>query len=89
MLAAFLLFRSFVAVQFRVYDVTTDYVIGVRPAFLLLVLIQIWPIPADHRRILMFLWLARTGVILWIMLAYAIEVLVLPSRPGRDNSGRA
>jgi hypothetical protein len=70
MLAAFMLFGSFAAVQFRIYDITTDYAIGMGAAFLLLVLIQIWPIPANHRRILMMLWLVRTGVTLGVMLAY-------------------
>lgn len=73
MVAGFSAFGSFAAVQFRIYDFTTDYAIGVLTALVLLVMILWWPIPAAHRRVLMLLWLVRTGVALGLMLAYEAQ----------------
>jgi hypothetical protein len=70
MAAGFAIFGTFSAVQFRIYDITMDYASGVAAAFGLLALIFLWPIPAAHRRVLILLWLARTGVTLGLMLAY-------------------
>ena len=70
MVAGFVMFGSFAAARFRIYDMTTDYATGVIAAFVLLALIFFWPAPAAHRRVLFFLWLLRLGVTLGAMLAY-------------------
>ena len=70
MIGGFALFGSFAAAQFRIYDFIDDYASGVIAALVLLALIYLWPVPAAHRRILMLLWLVRTGVTLGVMLAY-------------------
>lgn len=70
MIAAFMLFGKFAAVQFRIYDISGDYLSGVIAALLLLALIPFWPIPAAHRVVLSLLWLVRIGVTLGVMLAY-------------------
>ncbi len=70
MIGAFVLFGTFAAAQFRIYDFTGDYASGVIAALVLLALIYFWPVPAAHRRVLMMLWLVRTGVTLGVMLAF-------------------
>jgi hypothetical protein len=70
MVVAFMFFGSFAAVQFRIYDMTQDYINGLVAALLLLALIHFWPVPTAHRRVLALLWLVRTGVTLGVMLAY-------------------
>ncbi len=70
MIAAFVLFGNFAAVQFRIYNMTEDYASGVIAALLLLASIQFWPIPAAHRVVLILLWLVRVGVTLGVMLAF-------------------
>ena len=70
MIAGFVMFGTFAAEQFRIYNMNLDYGIGVITALVLLALIYFWPLPAAHRRILMLLWLVRTGVTLGVMLAY-------------------
>ena len=70
MAVGFTVFGTFSAVQFRIYDFTTDYAVGVLTALVLLFLIIFWPIPNAHRRVLILLWLIRTGVTLGLMLAY-------------------
>ena len=70
MIAGFVMFASFAAARFRIYDMTTDYATGVIAAFVLLALIYFWPVPAAHRRVLFFLWLLRLGVTLGAMLPY-------------------
>jgi hypothetical protein len=70
MIAGFAMFGSFAAAQFRIYDMFADYRAGVVTALALLLLINFWPIPAAHRRILVLLWLVRIGVTLGVMLAF-------------------
>ena len=70
MIAGFVMFASFAAARFRIYDMTTDYAAGVVAAFVLLALIYFWPVPAAHRRVLFLLWLLRLGVTLGAMLPY-------------------
>ena len=70
MIVGFGMFGSFAAARFRIHDMATDYTTGVIAALVLLVLINFWPVPAAHRRILMFLWLVRIGVTLGVMLPY-------------------
>jgi hypothetical protein len=70
MIAGFAMFGAFAAVQFKIYDMGADYRDGVITALVLLVLINTWPIPSAHRRILMLLWLVRIGVTLGVMLAF-------------------
>ena len=70
MVAGFVMFGSFAAARFRIYDMTTDYAAGVIAAFVLLALIYFWPVPAAHRRVLFLLWLLRVGVTLGAMLPY-------------------
>lgn len=70
MLAGFGLFGAFAAARFRIYDMASDYAVGVIAAFVLLALIYFWPVPAAHRRALFFLWLLRLGVTLGAMLPY-------------------
>jgi hypothetical protein len=70
MVAGFVMFGSFAAVRFRIYDMTTDYAAGVIAGFALLALIFFWPVPAAHRRALFPLWLLRVGVTLGAMLPY-------------------
>ncbi len=52
------------------HDMTTDYAAGVITALVLLALIYFWPVPAAHRRVLVLLWLMRTGVTPRIMLVF-------------------
>ena len=68
MVAGFVMFGSFAAARFRIYDMTTDYAAGVIAAFVLLAFIYFWPVPAAHRRVLFLLWLLRLGVTLGAML---------------------
>jgi len=70
MLAGFGMFGTFAAARFRIYDMTTDYAAGVITALVLLALIYFWPVPAAHRRVLVLLWLVRTGVTPRIMLVF-------------------
>jgi hypothetical protein len=70
MIAGYVLFGKFAAVQFRIYDVAADYASGMAAALALLALIQFWPIPTAHRSVLSLLWLVRIGVTLGVMLAY-------------------
>ncbi len=69
----FLGYNSFGAVaasNFHIHDLAEDYSEGVAVALLLLMLIQFWPIPAEHRRALTLLWLIRMGVALGMMIAF-------------------
>jgi len=76
MLAAFTAFGVTAAAQFRVFDVTADYIAGVATALLLLGSIHFRPIPAEHRKALSLLWLLRTGVTLGLMLAFESVYLI-------------
>jgi hypothetical protein len=58
------------AIQFRITDVDADLIEGLVVAMALLVSIQLWPIPSQHRRALTMLWLIRIGVALGVMLLY-------------------
>ena len=73
MIAGFVVFGTIAAAQFRIYNIQADYAAGVVTALVLLALIYFWPAPAAHRRILMLLWLVRTGVTLGVMLAYEAQ----------------
>ena len=64
------LFGARSAAHFRIVDVGGDYFEGVVVALLLLALIQFWPVPAAHRRVLTLLWVIRIGVTLGMMLAF-------------------
>ena len=70
MIGGFVLFGTFAAAQFRIHNFAEDYTSGVIAALVLLALIYFWPVPAAHRRVLMLLWLVRTGVTLGVMLAF-------------------
>ncbi|MCZ6771465.1 MAG: hypothetical protein O7G83_05705, partial [Proteobacteria bacterium] len=70
MIVGFVMFGTFAAAQFRIYDMTTDYAAGVIAGLVLLVLTFFWPVPAAHRRALLLLWLLRVGVTLGAMLPY-------------------
>jgi len=76
MLAAFTAFGVTAAAQFRVFDVTADYLTGVATALLLLGSIHFWPVPAEHRKALSLLWMVRTGVTLGLMLAFESVYLI-------------
>ncbi len=51
-------------------DVITDYLIGMIWAIFLGVSILVWPIPYNHKRILIVLWVARVFVALGFMLVF-------------------
>ena len=70
MIGGFVLFGTFAAAQFRIYNFAEDYASGVIAALVLLALIYFWPVPTAHRRVLMLLWLVRTGVTLGVMLTF-------------------
>ncbi len=70
MAAGYVMFGSFAAARFRIYDMTSDYAAEVITALALLALIYFWPVPAAHRRVLVLLWLVRTGVTLGVMLVF-------------------
>ncbi len=70
MIAGFVMFGTFAAAQFRIYNLQVDYAAGVGMALALLALIYFWPVPAAHRRVLLLLWLVRTGATLRIMLVF-------------------
>ena len=58
------------ALQFKIIDLEADVIEGLITAALLLLSIQLWPIPETHRRALSLLWLIRIGVALGFMLPY-------------------
>lgn len=70
MVVCYNLFAGWAAAHFRIYDVAGDYTDGVIAAVLLLALIQVWPVPAAHRRVLSLLWLVRIGITLGVMIAF-------------------
>ena len=87
MVVCYNVFARWAAAHFRIYDVPADYLAGVVTAVLLLALIQIWPIPAAHRRALSLLWLVRIGVTLGVMLAF--EAIYRGDMPGYYLDGLA
>jgi len=58
------------AAQFRIQDVIQDYGTALAWAVGLLASIFLWPIPKQHRMILVLLWLVRCGMTLGVMLPY-------------------
>lgn len=58
------------AAQFRIVDLEADVFEGLIASFLILLSIQFWPVPGQHRRALSLLWLIRIGVTLGFMLPY-------------------
>lgn len=87
MVLGYSMFGSLSAAHFRIHDVAADYFEGVVTALVLLMLIQFWPIPVAHRRILTLLWVIRIGVTLGMMLAF--EAIYRGDMPGYYLAGKA
>jgi hypothetical protein len=51
-------------------DVVVDYAQGIGWAFALLLSILVWPVPAAHKRMLVWAWIVRCFVALVVMLPY-------------------
>lgn len=81
------LFGDMSASHFRIHDVSGDYLEGVLVALLLLFLVQFWPVPVAHRRVLTLLWVLRIGVTLGMMLAF--EGIYRGDMPGYFLTGKA
>ncbi|NJN66452.1 MAG: hypothetical protein HC884_06915 [Chloroflexaceae bacterium] len=63
-----------------VNDVLSDYLFGIGWAALLGFSILLWPVPSQHKRILLLLWLARCLVTLGFMLWYEYHYAAMDAR---------
>src|ERR1019366_2049348 len=51
-------------------DVVVDYAQGIGWAFVLLLSILVWPVPAAHKKMLVSAWIVRCFIALVVMLPY-------------------